>query len=124
MLKVTGGCKYCGQVATFEVPDAWEDRLTEEFLTEEATKRCNCVEALTASEKDNARIRAEKYVDRCLEDKVIADFAKDAIPHVIQGKIEAITINVGLGEKLVLKTSSKRYITAKHSITRQTAMEE
>ena len=124
MLKVTGACKYCGQVATFEVPDAWGDRLTEEFLTEEATKRCNCVEAQTAAGRDNARIRAEKYVDRCIEDKEIAGFVKDAIPYVIKGKIEAITINVGLGEKLVLKTSTKRYISAKHSITRQTAMEE
>lgn len=121
MVTVTGACKFCGQIATFQVPDGWED--SEETITQEATRRCKCQEAIIYSERESARNRADRYIDECVSGS-IAELAKQAVPLVINQTIESIMINAGLGEKLTLKSSTKKYIKAKYTITKERALEE
>lgn len=122
MKQVTAGCRFCGQFLTFEAPDSFN---TEDcsLLSDEAVKHCNCKESANFRAIESARNSTEKYIDECFEGSPVARVAKEAIMPVINGDIESITIDAGLGVKLNLKTSSKKYIKAKYTVTKQTELE-
>lgn len=121
MVTVTGTCKYCGQLKTFEAPDSIAE--DQDKIDEEVSNKCNCEAAREEARKSNAQFRAEKYIDKYFKGET-AELAKRAVPLIIRNEIDSLTINAGLGEKLVLRASLKKLIIAKYSITKQTSMEE
>lgn len=121
MTTVTGTCKFCRQIGTYEVPDVIAE--SQDKIDAEVTRRCNCEASRIDQARSNAQYRAEKYIDSCLDGDA-AELAKQAVPLVIRNEIDGLTINVGLGVKLVMKSSANKLIVVKHSITKQTSMEE
>ncbi len=122
MKQITGGCRFCGQFLTFEVPDSFD---TEDLnlLSDETVKHCTCNESRDFRAMQSARNSTEDYIDRYFQGSPVAGVAKAAITPVINGDIERITIDAGLGVKLELKTSSKKFIKARYTVTKQTELE-
>lgn len=90
-LKVQGACLFCGQ--TFMMNDKIGG-MTEEELNEEATKRCNCVEAKSYIRKKERRKKIETFVN-----EVYSTGLQEKIKMIIQA-VEEYEI-----DKATLKTS-------------------
>lgn len=125
MKSAVGACPFCGQFVTFEIPDTW-DETNQEAMNECAKDHCTCYEANTFRTKRSAANYAEKYIRKSLgeHNETATEVALAAVMPIINGDIESITIDAGLGRKLTMKASSKLLIKAKFTVTEQTSMEQ
>lgn len=117
MRPVTGTCKFCRQVVTFQWPD--EREITPEQTANEAIRACDCESAQWWKDRDYKLTAVKERIENMLEDedghyaaKVFAEYAKD----VYDGNIYKISIDTGTGIKAEMRRSKDNTI----KITRKT----
>ena len=95
MKTATGTCKYCGQIATFEVPD----KFTQKEIDEEAVKRCDCPEAQAITKQQEMIASAEGMIRDFFRDRDGMEAIKllllSAVEPIAKGEIGAISISKG-----------------------------
>ena len=89
----TGTCKFCGQIATLEVPE----KFTQEMIDEEAVKRCDCPEAQAYTKQQESIANAEGTIKEFFKDREGMDTIKElllgAVKPMAENSIGAISIS-------------------------------
>ena len=89
----TGACKFCGQIATLEVPE----KFTQEMIDEEAVKRCDCPEAQAYTKQQESIANAEGMIKEFFKDREGMDTIKElllgAVKPLAENSIGAISIS-------------------------------
>ena len=95
MKTATGVCKYCGQIATLQVPESF----AQDVIDEEATRKCSCPEAQAAERQQAMIASAEGMIKEFFRDREGMDTIKDlllrAVEPIARGEIGAISISRG-----------------------------
>jgi len=95
MKTATGACKYCGQIATIEVPK----RFTQQEIDEEVTKKCDCPEAKAITKQQEMIASAEGMIKDFFKDREGMDAIKllllSAVEPIAKREIGAISISKG-----------------------------
>jgi len=93
MKTATGTCKYCGQIATLQVPEEF----TQEIIDEEATKKCDCPEAQAFTKQQEEIANAEGMIKDFFKDREgmqkIKDILLSAVEPLAKSEIGAISIS-------------------------------
>lgn len=79
----TGTCRFCGQIATLELPE----RFTQEEIDQEAVKRCDCPEARAYTKQQEMIASAEGTIKEFFKDRE----GMDAIKNLLLGAVEPMT---------------------------------
>ena len=89
----TGTCKFCGQIATLEVPE----KFTQEMIDEEAVKRCDCPEAQAYTKQQEEIANAEGMIKTFFEKRegmeTVKDLLLSAVKPLAENSIGAISIS-------------------------------
>lgn len=95
MKTATGTCKYCGQIATLELPE----KFTQEEIDEEVTRKCDCPEAQAATKQQEMIASAEGTIKEFFKDREGMDAIKDlllqAVEPMARKEIGSISISKG-----------------------------
>lgn len=93
MKTATGTCKFCGQIATLEVPEEF----TQEIIDEEAVKKCDCPEAKAFTKQQETIATAEGMIKDFFEKREgmekIKDLLLSAVRPLAENSIGAISIS-------------------------------
>lgn len=126
LITKVGGCKFCGQTATVEVPEEWSDG----FVDECATETCDCSEASTYTWKKERKEKAEKSIDdqfgQQSKDEVeeeILQFMRDAVENIIENRIGSVSIGITPEVKAKIAITSKGLIKVEKVKTEKTSSE-
>lgn len=121
-----GGCRFCGQITSIEVPDDWNGEMKDEL----ATEICNCYEAKEYTFKKHRKEKAIKAIKEqfgekskhSVEDEVRL-FLEMAADIVVEGFVNSATIDLGNGVKAKIGATSKGNIKVEKTITEKTTKE-
>lgn len=126
LITKVGGCLFCGQTATVEVPEQWEDEKIDEY----ATELCDCAEASTyvwkKERKENAERSIEKQFGRQSKDEVekeVLDFMKMAVENIVETRMSSISIGITPKVKAKIAVTSKGLIKVEKVKTEKTSSE-
>lgn len=93
MKTATGTCKFCGQIATLEVPEEF----TQEIIDEETVKKCDCPEAKAFTKQQETIATAEGMIKDFFEKREgmekIKDLLLSAVRPLAENSIGAISIS-------------------------------
>lgn len=93
MKTATGTCKFCGQIATLEVPEEF----TQEIIDEEVVKKCDCPEAKAFTKQQETIATAEGMIKDFFEKREgmekIKDLLLSAVRPLAENSIGAISIS-------------------------------
>ena len=93
MKTATGACKFCGQIATLEVPE----KFTQEMINEEVVKKCDCPEAKAFTKQQETIAAAEGMIKDFFEGREgmekIKDLLLSAVKPLAENAIGAISIS-------------------------------
>ncbi len=116
MQTLTGCCKYCGQVNTFQ----WADGkyITDFEIEREATLACNCEEAVYFKERDYKITAAIERLSNILnngdeQEGQAFHILEKTVPLIYDQEIYSISIDVGTGVKVDLKRGKEGQIKIK-----------
>lgn len=89
----TGTCKYCGQIATLEVPE----RFTQEEIDEEVVKKCDCPEAQAFTKQQETIAAAEGMIRDFFDGRegmsAVMELLLSAVKPLAENAIGAISIS-------------------------------
>ena len=95
MKTATGVCKYCGQIMTLQVPEAF----TQETIDEEATKKCSCPEAIAETRLSENIANTEGAIRDFFKDKkeleVLEEMLLSSVVPIAKGQISKVAIAKG-----------------------------
>ena len=121
-----GACKFCGQIATIEVPEEWSAEMRDEL----ATELCDCYEATVYQHRKK---RKEKAIDALGEQfgpqskhpagERIMQLMKESVDLIVEELLNSVTVDIGCGVKAKLGTTAKGNIKVEKTITEKTTKE-
>lgn len=122
-----GGCKFCGQIASMELPEEWE----QQFINEAATELCNCYEAKNYTRKKGQKERAIKAIEKQFgeeaadnqTDEEIKDLLIEIVDLIVEDKINTATIDIGNGLKAKIGITAKGAVKVERTMTEKTTQE-
>lgn len=124
-LKV-GGCRFCGQTRSVEIPKEWSDSFVDEYVTE----LCDCSEASAYTWKKERKEKAEKTIDEQFgkksKDEVeeeVQQFMRDAVENIIENRIGSVSIGITAKVKAKIAITSKGLIKVEKVKTEKTSSE-
>lgn len=95
MKSVQGKCKYCGQYMALEVPESF----SETDIEDEATKRCDCVDAVSATQAREKTANGEGAVKDIFKDREELNEVKEIflkkVESIVKYKIDNISVTKG-----------------------------
>ena len=83
MKTATGTCKFCGQIATLQVPEGF----TQAIIDEEATKKCDCPEAQAFTKQQEEIANAEGMIKEFFKDREGMQKIKELLQTPIRGEM-------------------------------------
>lgn len=93
MKTATGTCKFCGQIASYEVPE----KFTQEMIDEEVVKHCDCPEAQAFTKQQEEIATAEGMIKDFFKDRegmeTIKELLLGAVKPLAERAIGAISIS-------------------------------
>lgn len=106
-----GGCQFCGQMITVEVPEGWK----EEKIDELATECCKCQEAEGYAYKKRRKERAVEailkqfgpYQETGIIREGTMELLAEIADQVVEDKIQSGTIDIGGGLKAKISMTAK-----------------
>lgn len=115
MVSKTGGCKYCGQIVTFETEDK---PYTLADLDTMASERCSCTEAMRQRRVGNAIRKAQEDIDEmfALEEDERTTM-KACASLVGMGRFQNVSLKIDERTKVTIKLTSKGNIKIDKSVT-------
>ena len=115
MVTKTGGCKFCGQMVQFEVPDK---AYSLEDLDILATHNCTCPDAIRERKIQKAIAEAHGSIDEIFAlDEPERVCLKSIVTMVGTGKFDSVSIKMDNRTKVGIKMTSKGNIRIDKSIT-------
>lgn len=126
LITKVGGCKFCGQTATVEVPEEWSDGFVDEYTTE----TCDCSEASAYTWKKERKEKAEKSIDDqfgqqskdAVEEEVL-QFMRDAVENIVEERIGSVSIGITPEVKAKVAITTKGLIKVEKVKTEKTSSE-
>lgn len=123
----TGACRFCGQMASLEVPGDWGGQL----LDEAATELCTCWEAESYTRKKGQKERAIKAIEEqfgekaeeCQVEEEVRKIMEEVAGLAVEDLINSATIDVGDGLKAKIGLTSKGTVKVERIKTAKTAKE-
>lgn len=125
----TGVCRFCGQTIAIET----EESLTSPQLTEEATMRCTCEQAVEYQKEKQRKEKALKNVsvlfgqDAAPEKRVgeeIVSILSAAVEEIYTGGLAKVTLNLRGGVKASVSQNAKGEINVERTETKKQKLTE
>lgn len=122
-----GGCQFCGQMITVEVPEGWK----EEKIDELATECCKCQEAEDYVHKKRRKERAIEaiihqfgpYQQKGVIKEKTMELLAEIADQVVEDKIQSGTIEIGEGLKAKIRMTAKGAVKVERSKTEKESKE-
>lgn len=120
-----GGCRYCGQIVTMEVPIDWDD----DTLDEAATEQCDCTRAGIYTRQKQQKEKARKAIEDEFGEKgsgideEVKILLIDLSEKVVETKINSGTIDIGEGIKAKIGINGKGFVKVEQIKTKKTKRE-
>lgn len=117
----TGGCRFCGQIATMRALEEF----TEEEMDELATEQCSCPEAGFYSVQKGQKERAHAKIEGLFESgreitEEEAEFLHSTVDPIVTEQLQKVTVEITETLKMTINKTAKGNvkITKKQSISR------
>lgn len=108
-----GSCKYCGQVHQFETGGM----CSQEQLDEWTSEKCICNEAKEAEKMKKREQIARMNIEEMFGGYDTATILRAAVHPIAICAVDSVTVNIGNGEKVTIKLTSKGKIQVKKTTT-------
>lgn len=119
LIETTGACRFCGQIATVEAPEGWDD----EMVTYLATEACSCKEAREWTKKREQERFTANNVEDLFDDNETKEFIMAAVHMISDGVFNGMTVDFGDGVKASVKITNKGAIVIKKTRVTQESRE-
>lgn len=121
-----GGCKFCGQIAAFEVPSDW----TSEMCNELATELCECTGAGAYTRKKKQKEKAVEAIEEQFGDKAenrideeVTELLITIADMVIENELNSGMLDIGDGIKAKIALTAKETVKIERTKTEKGAKE-
>ena len=116
-----GKCKYCDQM--FMIDN--DEELTEEELSIEATRQCNCSLASNSRIRETKKCKVKENINQLFGmDEATAIILIENIDRIACDNIASITVDSGAGYKGKMYMTSKGAIKVERNVSKKISMEE
>ena len=127
LVSTHGACKFCGQMASLQIPEDWSSEMADEL----ATELCNCLEAYVYTSKKNKKEKAAKAIEEQFgqdeEGKQTDEKVKSLLitlsDAIVENQIKSGTVDIGDGIKAKISVTAKGFIKVEKTKTEKTSRE-